>query len=257
MQDRAIPQSQQEAFSIEFHFSADLLFFLPKLNEGATLTRILREKTSIKDAIEACGVPHPEIDLIRCSGVVVPLEHQLTRNAIIQVYGVADSAATAEEALQARRITKFVADGHLGKLARDLRLLGFDVLYSPTAHDAELAALSTTQDRALLTRDRRLLMHKVVHHGYCPRSLDPGAQVIEIVHRFHLKELITPFIRCIHCNGILAKVDKRDVLDELEPLTRIYYHQFRRCLSCRKIYWSGSHFGKLQARIATIRTRLR
>jgi uncharacterized protein with PIN domain len=250
-------QWQRGAFSIEFHFSADLRFFLPKLNEGATLTRILREKTSVKDAIEACGVPHPEIDLIHCDGVVVPLEHQLTTNGVVQVYGVADSPASAGEALQARGITKFVADGHLGKLTRHLRLLGFDVLYSSTVDDVELVTVSTRQDRALLTRDRRLLMHKVVHHGYCPRSHETGAQVIETVRRFQLKELIMPFTRCIHCNGILAKVDKRDVLDELEPLTRIYYDQFRRCQSCRKIYWSGSHFGKLQTRIANIRTRLR
>jgi uncharacterized protein with PIN domain len=255
-QYKAMQQLQKRSFSVHFHFSADLGFFLGKPNDKATLTRTLREKTSVKDAIEASGVPHPEIDLIRCDRVIVPFEHQLTGDAVVQAYGVDDSPASAGDALQARRVTKFVADRHLGKLARDLRLLGFDVFYLSTAHDAELVALSVMQGRALLTRDRRLLMHKVVHHGYCPRSHDPGEQGIETVRRFHLKELIAPFTRCIHCNGILAKADKRDVLDELEPLTRIYYDQFRRCLSCRKVYWSGSHFGKLQARVSNIRTRL-
>jgi hypothetical protein len=249
--------SHQEAFSIELHFSGDLRFFLRRRSEDSTLIRILREKTSAKDAIEACGVPHPEIDLIRCNGVIVSLEHQLKEKAILQVYGVTDSHADVESALQKRGLTRFIADGHLGKLARDLRFLGFDVLYSPTAEDAELVALSKAQNRALLTRDRRLLMHRVVQHGYCPRSHDPDKQIIETVRRFELNELITPFTRCIHCNGILVKVDKQEVFDELEPLTRIYYRDFRRCLSCRRIYWAGSHFEKLQARLASIRDRLR
>lgn len=250
-------RSQEEAFSIEFHFSTDLRFFLRRPSEDSTLIRILREKTSVKDAIEACGVPHPEIDLVRYNGVIVPLEHQLKEKAILQIYGVADAHADVENALQKRGLTRFIADGHLGKLARDLRFLGFDVLYSPTAEDAELVALSKEQNRALLTRDRRLLMHRVVQHGYCPRSHDPDKQIIETIRRFELNELIAPFTRCIHCNGILVKVDKQEVFDELEPLTRIYYRDFRRCLSCRRIYWAGSHFGKLEARLARIRDRLR
>src|SRR2546421_767611 len=101
-------------FAVEFRFHGDLSFFLRRQDRGKPITKILREKTSMKDAIESCGVPHPEIDLVRCNGVAVSFEHSLTTDAIVEVYGVGDSAVPVGEGLQTRRIAKFIADGHLG-----------------------------------------------------------------------------------------------------------------------------------------------
>ncbi|HEV3409230.1 MAG TPA: Mut7-C RNAse domain-containing protein [Chthoniobacterales bacterium] len=241
------------AFSITFRFSPELWFFMPKPLRAQRITRVLHEKTSIKDAIEACGVPHPEINLIRCNGESVGFEHQLSGPARVEVFGF-DSVP--EPRLQQRRLTRFVADGHLGTLTRDLRLLGFDVWYAPNAADDQLVRIAAAEERALLTRDRRLLMHKTVRHGYCPRSLDPEEQVIEVLQRFDLSELLRPYTRCSGCGGMLERVDKAQVLDQLEPLTRLYYEDFRRCTHCGKIYWSGSHFAKLEARLEKIRARL-
>lgn len=112
------PHGDGTGFRVELHFDPGLAFFLPKHDRGTLLTKILREKTSVKDAIEACGVPHPEVDFIQSNGVTVPFEHQLQTDAIVHVYGVPASPATAEEQVQERRVTKFVVDGHLGKLAR-------------------------------------------------------------------------------------------------------------------------------------------
>ena len=111
------------------------------------------------------------------------------------------------------------------------------------------------ENRALLTRDRRLLMHAIVQHGYCPRSQNANEQTIEVVRRFDLSELIAPFTRCLRCNAPLQQTAKADIIDKLEPLTKIYYDQFRRCPGCNQIYWSGSHFLKLQKRIEEIRSR--
>jgi hypothetical protein len=113
------------------------------------------------------------------------------------------------------------------------------------------------ENRALLTRDRRLLMHGIVQHGYYPRSQNADEQTIEIIRRFDLSKLIAPFTRCLRCNAPLEEAAKADVMDKLEPLTKIYYHQFRRCPDCKQIYWPGSHFPKLQKRIEEIRSRLR
>ena len=245
-----------KSFAVEFRFHGDFSFFLRRQDRGNPVTKILREKTSVKDAIESCGVPHPEVDLICCDGLAVSFQHPLTADAIIEVYGVRDSAAGDGEWLQTRCVTKFVADGHLGKLARDLRLLGFDVLYAPDASDSTLAA-SCEDNRALLSRDRRLLMHRIVRHGYCPRSHDPDEQIVEVIRRFDLAELATPYTRCLQCNGLVVWVNKADILDQLEPLTKIYHQDFRRCPDCGKIYWPGSHFAKLQARIDKIRDALR
>ncbi len=244
------------SFSVTLHFTPSLSFFLAKGKRHQPFTRTLREKTSIKDVVEACGVPHPEIDFLLCNGVSVTFDHQLEDAAIVQVYGTGDSPPVPGKMLQQRRVARFVVDGHLGKLARDLRLLGFDVTYSSNAEDNALLAVATEQDRALLTRDRRLLMYRVVRHGYCPRSSDVAEQIIEVIRRFELAELLAPYARCIRCNGLLRRVNKSDVLDQLEPLTRIYYADFRRCAECEKIYWPGSHFGKLESRIKKIRARL-
>ena len=163
----------------------------------------------------------------------------------------------ADKRLQHSGIIRFVADGHLGRLTRNLRLLGFDVAYPKNADDRQLLEIMARENRALLTRDRRLLMHGIVQHGYCPRSQNANEQTIEVVRRFDLSELIAPFTRCLRCNAPLEEAAKADVIDKLEPLTKIYYDQFRRCPDCKQIYWPGSHFPKLQKRIEEIRSRVR
>lgn len=254
-QPAPVSQQSPSVFTVQLRFHSDLSFFLPKRVCGRVITKILYEKTSVKDCIESCGVPHPEVDLIYSDGIAVPFEYSLVEDTTVDVYGVNDSPAKLGEGLQSRHLVRFVADGHLGKLARDLRLLGFDVVYDRDAYDSSLAA-SSSSDRALLTRDRRLLMHKVIQHGYCPRSPNPDEQIIEVIRRFELANVIAPFTRCLQCNGLLVKVEKSDVFDELEPLTKIHYQTFRRCADCGKIYWSGSHFGKLEARLGQIRESL-
>ena len=155
-----------------------------------------------------------------------------------------------------RNTRKFVADGHLGKLVRDLRLLGINVTCDRDAEDRQLVEVAGCQDRALLTRDRRLLMHGAVKHGYYLRSQNPLEQTVEVLWRFDLSSVLAPFSRCLRCNGSLEPAAKDKVLGKLKPLTKIYYDQFRRCAGCGQVYWSGSHFEKLQKRIEAIRSLL-
>ena len=245
-------------FTVRLHFHGDLSFFLRSSEaKQPCVEKRLTEKTSVKDAIESCGVPHTEVDLIVANGVPVTFAHHLVRDEEIDIYPVsAPPELFSEDRLQQRGLERFVADGHLGKLARHLRLLGIDVLYDNRATDSQLVLSATTDDRALITRDRRLLMHAVVHHGYCPRSDNPDEQILEVIRRFGLADILAPFTRCALCNGHLQRVEKAEVFEQLEPLTRLYYHEFRRCTDCRRIYWPGSHFGKLEARLAWIRNSL-
>ena len=181
----------------------------------------------------------------------------MKEDAVVEVYGVESGLPCFQEnRLQISNIQRFIADGHLGKLARDLRLLGLDVVYDRDAQDRQLLAVMKVDNRALLTRDRWLLMHKVVQHGYYPRSQDATEQTIEVMRRFDLFSSIAPFTRCLRCNALLEKVEKAEVIEKLEPLTRIHYEQFRRCTGCGQIYWPGSHFDKLRARIEGIRAIL-
>jgi hypothetical protein len=207
--------------------------------------------------IESCGVPHPEIDLIVVNGEDVGFDYGVMNDAEIEVYpSEIQSPQFRQKRLQVHTISRFVTDVHLGKLTRNLRLLGFDVAYDPRAHDRQLLDVMDRENRALLTRDRRLLMHAVVRTGYCPRSQDPDEQTVEVIRRFNLLGLIAPFTRCLRCNASLQEITKADIIEELEPLTKIYYEQFRRCTGCGQIYWPGSHFPKLQRRLDKIRANV-
>jgi uncharacterized protein with PIN domain len=241
-------------FTVRLNFHGDLDFFLGSRTPNRSAERTLQEKTSVKDLIESCGVPHPEVDLILIGGEPVGFDYGVGNDAEIDVYPPkAEHQLFTEKRLQMPTISCFVADGHLGKLTRNLRLLGFDVAYDPQADDRQLLGVMKAENRALLTRDRRLLMHAVVTNGYFPRSQDADEQTIEAVRRFDLLGFIAPFTRCLRCNARLEAVPKADVIDTLEPLTKLYYEEFRRCSGCGQVYWPGSHFAKLQGRLEQIR----
>jgi uncharacterized protein with PIN domain len=242
-------------FTVRLAFHGDLIFFL---RSKAERERRLGERTSVKDVIESCGVPHPEVDLILVNGSPVDFGFVLGQDAGLDIYPTDWQRLTyfPENRLQMIQVQKFVADGHLGKLVRDLRLLGLDVVYDRAAEDRQLLETAKIDNRALLTRDRRLLMHAVVRHGYYLRSQNPLAQTLEVLRRFHLSPSLAPFTRCLLCNAALEPVEKAQVLDQLEPLTKIYYERFRRCRGCGQIYWQGSHFDKLRARVEEVHATL-
>ena len=140
---------------------------------------------------------------------------------------------------------RFVVDGHLGRLAAYLRMLGFDTWYERTADDALLAAIASSEKRLLLTRDLGLLKRKEVEQGYCVRSDKPLEQLREVTCRFALQSQSTPFSRCMECNGLLDSVSKEEVADLLPPHTRQTKNEFSRCHDCGKIFWRGSHHARM------------
>jgi uncharacterized protein with PIN domain len=247
-----------KSFTVRLRVYGDLDFFLPSRTRGGRVERHLSEKTSAKDVIESCGVPHTEVDLIFVNGEPVDFDYLIATDSEIEVYppGI-QSSHFIEKQLQAVVIMEFVADGHLGKLVRDLRLLGIDVAYDPAAEDRQLVEIVSRNNRALLTRDRRLLMYAAVQHGYYLRSQNPLEQTIEVLRRFDLGSILAPFSRCLRCNALLEPAEKEKVIGQLEPLTKIYYDEFRRCTGCAQVYWSGSHFAKLQKRLEQIRANFK
>jgi hypothetical protein len=144
------------------------------------------------------------------------------------------------------REPRFVVDANLGQLARYLRLLGFDVVYRNDFTDREVARIASEEKRIVLTRDRALLQHKIITHGYFVRAVKPREQVREILARMDLYRELHPFTRCLRCNGELEDVDKQAVLHQLEPKTKKYYERFRRCKACGQAYWKGSHFNRME-----------
>jgi len=203
---------------------------------------------SVKHILETLGVPHTEVDLILANGKSVGFAYQVEEGDRVSVFPMFESldiSSLTEVRPEPLREPKFVLDNHLGKLAGYLRLLGFDTRYKNDFHDPELATISNQEERILLTRDRGLLKRKVVSHGYCVRADAPREQLLEVLRRFDLADLVEPYSRCARCNGKLASVEKEEVLDHLEPLTKKYYDQFMQCAHCQQVYWKGSHFQDL------------
>src|SRR3989304_491019 len=141
---------------------------------------------------------------------------------------------------------RFVVDAHLGRLATYLRMLGFDTWYRNDADDDQLAAVAAAEGRILLTRDRGLLKRSVVRRGAYLRSDQPVEQLVEVALRFGPVDRWRPFGRCLRCNTLLVSVSREEVLHRLQPLTRIYYDDFRRCPGCGAIYWKGSHHARME-----------
>ena len=238
-----------------FRFYGNLNDFLPPQRQQVAFNRSLKEKGSVKDAIEALGVPHPEVDLILVNGESVGFDYLLQAGEAISVYPQQLSKtvkAVSKVRPQPLTVYTFVLDVHLGKLARYLRFLGFDTLYRNDYDDDELAQISSRQQRVLLTQDLGLLKRSIVVYGYRVRSPNPKAQVKEILERFDLYSKITPFYRCSRCNGRLAPVEKETIQHQLPYFTALHYRDFFQCQNCQQVYWKGAHYQKMQQLIAEL-----
>jgi uncharacterized protein len=222
-----------------FVFTGDLAFFLPRHEAEVRLT--FEDHQSIKHLVESLGVPHVEVGEISQDGQPVSLGARPQDGARLEVHPPSPGCPVEP---------RFLLDNHLGRLAASLRMLGFDCLYRNDFQDDEMVAQLADDPRILLSRDRGLLMRKAVRHGYCPRSLEPKVQLLEVVRRFDLSGRFQPFYRCMRCNTPLVQVKKADVLDRLEPLTRHYFDEFRLCPGCNQVYWKGSHYERMAGIIA-------
>lgn len=232
----------------EFRFYEELNDFLPQDHRKLTIEYRFDGNPGIKDPIEALGVPHSEVDLLVVNGRSVGFDYQLKggdRVAVYPCFEALDISPVVKLRDAPLRRTSFVLDVHLGKLAKLLRLLGFDTLYRNDYDDPEIVEIAVAEHRIILTRDRRLLFSRKVTHGYFVRSTNSMQQAREIVARLDLAWNIAPFTRCIACNGLVEPVAKEAILPELQPLTIKYYDTFTRCRECRRIYWKGSHYDRL------------
>jgi uncharacterized protein len=238
-----------------FRFYAELNDFLPPGKRQVTLAHLFEERASIKDMIEALGVPHPEIDLILANGESVDFSYRVKDGDQVSIYprfksiNIASFTHVRPQPLQEPR---FILDVHLGKLTTYLRILGFDALYQNDSSDEVLAQVSSREGRILLTRDRGLLKRNIVVHGYCVRKTNSWRQLVEVLQHFGLLGSITPFHRCPHCNGLTKPTAKALICDRLPPKVRQYYDEFRVCQTCGQIYWKGTHYQHMQRFIADL-----
>ena len=241
--------------SAYFRFYEELNDFLPRYKRKREFEYNFTGNPSVKDAVEAIGLPHPEIDLISVNNESVGFDYQLQANDVISVYPVFESL-NIKPLIKLRatplRKTRFILDVNLGKLARLLRLCGFDSSYDNNFDNHSLARLARADRRIILTRDRQLLKRKEVTHGYWIRNTDPYVQLNEVVRRLDLKSDIKLFSRCLVCNAMIKPVQKQHVINNIPAKTCKYFDKFYQCTGCLKVYWPGSHYKRMQARLMRI-----
>ena len=240
----------------EFRFYEELNDFLPPSQRKRSFRYQCALRATVKQAIEAIGVPHTEVELILVNGESVDFSHLLDDGDRVSVYPQFESIDITP-LLRVRerplRTPRFIADAHLAALARYLRMLGFDVHLDESLGDTQIAELGAGEKRIVLTRDRELLKHRIITHGCYVHETKPRRQLEEIVARLDLLGAMQPFTRCMECNQELTEVDKNDVVHKLPPGTARYYDRFSCCTGCGKIYWPGSHYRRMRALIDELR----
>ena len=232
-----------------FRFYEELNDFLAPARRRQEFTVPCAEAATTKHMIEALGVPHTEVELILVNGESADFGRLLQDGDRVAVYPRFE-AMDVTPLLRVRdhplRETRFVADAHLGGLARMLRMLGFDTLYDNHFHDDTIVAMCEQDGRIVLTRDRELLKRRAVTHGCYVHALRTEAQLREIVERLDLARCARPFTLCLHCNVPLRPVDKASVLDRLPPRVQVHYDRFSTCDACGRVYWEGSHWRNMR-----------
>lgn len=240
---------------IKVRFYAELNDFLPADRRQVAFLHSFEGAPSVKDTIEAIGVPRTEIDVILVNDRSVDFTYRLQGGERVSVYptferfDISDVTRLRPAPL---RVTRFIADVHLGTLARYLRLLGFDTVWERDLTDENIIDRSLREKRIIPTRDRGILRNGRVSHGYWLRTTDSQRQLEEVVHALDLSGAIRPCTRCMECNGVLRGASSADVAGDVPPRILEYYRDFSKCAGCGRVYWAGSHRKKLDAIVARV-----
>lgn len=140
---------------------------------------------------------------------------------------------------------KFIADVMLGRLAKRMRLLGFDVLYDRTNDNNEVIRLSLEQDRVILTRDTALAERPLAANHLLITNDDSRAQMRQVLAAFPRSVLPQPLTRCSVCNEPLAAISRKKVKDLVPFYVYEKHETFLQCMTCKRVYWMGTHVGRM------------
>ena len=223
-----------------FRFHSELGSFLPRERRETAFDYDCARAATLKQAIESLGVPHTEVGVVNVNSQPATLARTVREGDAIEVFPHAPGAAPFEEPLS------FIADAHLGGLARMLRMLGFDTVYDNGLHDPEIVARSGPERRVVLTRDRELLKRRDVLRGAFVHALKPEAQLREMTARYALGRHMKPFSLCLHCNLPLVPADAGRVAQCVPERIRAHYRVFTQCVGCGRVYWEGSHWQRMR-----------
>ena len=240
---------------ITCRFYEELNDFLPPARRKRDFRSEFKGRESVKDKIEALGVPHTEVDLLLVNGKSVDFTYILQNGDRISVYPMFETldiqGVTRLRRLPLRK-PRFIADVNIHDVVKTMRALGLDVMEDRTLSSGEIADISRNEKRIILSTSRQLLKLRRVAHGIFIRPRHREEQVRRIVDRLSLRDLCKPFSRCLRCNTLLEAVAKNAVWKRIPPKTRKRCNDFARCPSCDRLYWKGTHYQKIKAKVDRI-----
>ena len=228
-----------------FRFYEELNEYLPVEKRKDRFAHTFKHLSAVGSVLESMGIPLQEIDLLLVNDQSADFSRTIGDGDFVSIFPVFESmdiGSLASLPFRPLRKTRFILDIHLGKLARKLRLLGFDSLYGNDTTNDRLISIMEKEKRIILTRNRRLLEESGISHGYRVREKNPDTQTVEIIHRFDLLNAIRPFNLCLECNLPLTPIGKDVIRDVLPPGIRQGFDLFYHCPGCRRNYWQGTHF---------------
>lgn len=231
-----------------FRFYGPLNDFLPPERRRLAFDSACAQSATVKHMIEALGVPHTEVEIVLVNGESAGFGQRLKdgdRVAVYPAFGAFDVRSLSRVREHPLRVVRFIADAHLGGLARLLRMAGFDTLYRNHLDDSEIEAIAAREQRIVLSRDLELLKRRSVALGCYVRSLKPELQLREIFNRFDLSRSARPFTRCLVCNVPLRAIDKEFVFQRIPPSIRANFEHFTTCDACQRVFWKGSHWQRM------------
>jgi len=242
------------SIEVSFRCYAQLNDFLPVPHRGRRFNHALAARSSVKDAFEALGVPHPEVDLILINGAAEAFSYRLHHGddvALYPAFRAIDISGVRCIATDVCGAIRFVVDVHLNKLASLLRLCGFDALV--LQEDEDIAEAAAREGRVVLTRDVALLKRGAVQRGRWVRHTDPEEQLVEVLEQFALLDQMDPFSRCLRCNTPIVSVAPGMIGEHIPARIRAAFREFWRCPGCARIFWRGSHYDRLSSLIERVR----
>jgi|GEM_PF-676370 len=237
----------------------------PRESLGETLSRdaAFREDQSLRHVAETIGIPACEIGGVRIDGEAWPLELPPPDGSTVELDPV-------PEPIDLGRRPSFLADAHLGRLSRALRLLGFDSLWRRGLDDDEAIGTALGEGRVVLTRDRGLLFERSLarsaaeapepseawRRGMLVLDSDPYRQLLEVCSRFGLDRLWLPLSLCSSCGSALRSASKAEVLSLVPRIVAERYDEFSLCPACGKAYWKGDHARSIGPLLERLRSDL-
>lgn len=231
---------------------AELNDYLPPDRRQVSFPWPVTHRPRLEEVVAALRVPPERIDVALVNGGSTSLSHRLApgdRVALYPVFEALDVTPLSRLPGRPLRRTRFVADVHLARLARLLRMLGFDTLWWRQARDDDLVGSAEAEGRVLLTRDRALAGREDVTRALWVWPATPGAQVAAILDRLDLYAQVRPFTRCMVCNGQVTPVPQATVAERVPSGALREHGEFFACAACGRVYWKGSHYRHMLARI--------